>query len=265
MTKLRRQLTLKMSLTPFPRCRRPLCVLLTLLATELVGATTIKTEVNSNPKMCSEFLKMVKEAGVPQMTDDQLCNFRFTKLSPSKTTEFTFPNWQKTAVANPSSMYLMMMKANRGEHSAASPPFHLSDQLKAVTDASFDKNLAFYVGSMTFEGRPISFMYMDILRCSRKPYMANYPPIKYRTAYEGADLKKPIPSEFGGSGELAIWKNKNPVILNSFDRWVTSLPGERPFNIVEVENIMLGNWPHADRWRGASFDGGTICSFRIEK
>lgn len=96
-------------------------------------------------------------------------------------------------------------------------------------------------------------------------YMATRPPIKYRAAYEKADLKNPIPSEFWGSGELAIWKNTNPVVLDSFDRWGTSLPGDRPFNIVEVENIMLGNWPHADRRQDPSFDGGTICSFRIEK
>ncbi|GGA41133.1 hypothetical protein GCM10010981_32920 [Dyella nitratireducens] len=215
--------------------------------------------------MCGEFLQMVKEAGVPQMTDDQLCNFRFTKLPPSKTKEFTFPDWKKVAVADPSSTYLTMMKANRGEHSVANLPLNLSDQIKAVADASSDKNLAFYTGSMTFEGRAISFMYMDTLRCSKKPYMANYPPIKYRAAYEGADLKKTIPSEFGGSGELAIWKNTNPVILDSFDRWVAALPGDRPVDIVAVENIALGNWPHLDRWQGASFAGGTICSFRIEK
>jgi hypothetical protein len=265
MAKPRKQFSKKISLTPFRRYRRPLCVLLTVLATELTGATTIRVNVNSNRQMCGDFLKMVKRAGVPQMTGDQLCNFRFTQLSPSKTVGFTFPTWQKMVVADPSSTYLMMMEANRGQHSVANPPADLNDRVKAATDASLDKNLAFYTGSMTFDGRAISFLYMDTLRCSKKSYMVNYPPIEYHAAFEDADLKKPIPSEFGGDGELAIWNNTHPVLLHSFDRWGKSLPGDKPFNTVEVENIMLGNWPHVNRWQGISFGGGTICSFTIEK
>lgn len=265
MAKLQKKFLQKTSMKPFRRHRRPLCVLMAVLATELVDATTITTDVNHNRQMCGDFLKMVKRAGVPQMSDDQLCNFRFTRISPSKTAGFTFPAWKKVEMADPSSTYLMMMSANRGEHSVARQPVNLSDQIKAAADASRDKNLAFYTGSMAFDGRPISFLYMDTLRCSKKSYMATYPPIEYRAAFEDVDLKKPIPSEFGGDGELAMWNKTHPVVLRSFDGWVKALPGDRPSNVVQVDNIMLGNWPQVDRWQGISFNGGTICSFTIEK
>jgi len=111
--------------------------LVALMASACVGAVTIKTELNAKPAMCAQLLHAIKAAGIPQMTDAQLCDFRFANLPPSKTEGFTFPHWLPLAVADPPAMFVRMIKANRAADSVANRPDYSAMYELASTSPRF--------------------------------------------------------------------------------------------------------------------------------
>ena len=204
---------------------------------------------------------MVKAADMAHMTDSQLCDFRFGRLPSGMTKGFAFPQWKEIPVGDPAAMYQRMVAANRAPHSAAKPPSDLANRVDAVVQAAREHNLQFYKAQLQFNGKAVTFVLMDIIRCARSSYMERFPPILYRAAFEDDDLNRAIPSDIGGYGEVAIWHGNFPVLLTSFHRWMTGLG--YPENIVDLGNLMRkpqGSWPN-----GASFTGGNLCSFTINK
>jgi hypothetical protein len=91
-------------------------VLLAVMALACTGTTgaavSIKTVVNSDPAACGSLLAMVKAAGVLNMSDEQLCDFRFARLPSSQTKGFAFPTWTVLPVDDPPAMYFRLLHAN---------------------------------------------------------------------------------------------------------------------------------------------------------
>jgi uncharacterized membrane protein YidH (DUF202 family) len=224
-----------------------------------VGAATIQTVVNDKPPMCAQLQKMIEAAGVPQMTDAQLCDFRFARLPRSMTFGFTFPHWQEIAVADAPSMYLRMLVANRAPRSAA-PPLDLSWARDRATQAALDHNLAFYRTTLPLDGRNVTFVAMDIMRCSKLPYMRDLG-FPYYATYDQPDFREPEPSFTITDGvQIALWGKTTPVRLEIFNHWETG-GGTAPAVVVMLEN--LDRFPAQGR-RDAILNGATTCSFYIE-
>ncbi|WP_199100681.1 hypothetical protein [Dyella sp. ASV21] len=239
-----------------------------------VGAATIKTVVNEKPPLCGQLLDMIKAAGIPQMTNEQLCDFRFAQLPPSKTQGFTFPSWHEVAVADPASMYLKLIVANRPPHAPYGLP-DLSKHREAANQAVRDHNLAFYMTTlsvseltddvntsptMTVSRRNLTFILMDIRHCSRLPYMGilDHP---YHAAFESSDLQTPVPTGAISGMQIALWKNEFPVRIIVNDRWMP-IGGQSVELGVDLENFW---WHPAQGKIDAAMTGGTLCSFRIER
>ncbi|WP_153242655.1 hypothetical protein [Frateuria defendens] len=245
------------------------------LCTASAGAVTIKTVVNADSSMCGQLLKMVEVAGVPQMTDEQLCDFRFARLPPSMTEGFTFPQWKELAVADAPGMYVQMITANRAPHAPYGLP-DLSSRREAVNQAMHEHNLAFYktilpVSEFKFDyktssvttvsKRDLTFVSMDIRHCSKLPYkdLIAFP---FYAAFAGTDLKNPVPTDSIMSGDqMAWWRGNRLVRINVSYHWVTI--GSRPPGIVvDLENLW---WHPEERKLDAAITGGTHCSFSIDK
>lgn len=231
-----------------------------MTASIAVGAVTIKTEINAQPAMCGQLLHMIKAAEIPQMTNAQLCDFRFATLPPSTIKGFTFPHWRPLAVTDAPAMFMQMIKGNRAPDSVARQP-DLSALHNAAIQAAQDHNLAFYTATLPMGARNITFVMMDIQRCSKLPYMSVLDHPFYAT-YEQGDLRVPVPTDVNtGSDELAFWDGAMLVGISISDRWL--LIGNPPATIgINLDNIRLSShqWPKI-----TTISGGTLCGFSAEK
>jgi hypothetical protein len=248
--------------------------MLALLCTTSVGAATIKTVVNADPPMCAQLLQMVKDARVPEMTDAQLCDFRFSRLPTSMTRGFTFPRWQEMAVADGSAMYLRMIAANRPPHSVATLPNYVLAK-NAAEQAVRDKNLAFYTATVAVSGlaldkttmvsrpvntRDLTFVSMELRRCSK---LQDVLPSPFYAFFEHSDLRTPISTSVYMAGDqIAEWKGKILVRLNVSYHWV-KIGTALPEIVVDLENLWMSSG--GGRRFDAGLTGGTRCSLIIDQ
>lgn len=250
-------------------------IALSLLCTTSIGAATVKTVVNADPPMCAQLLNMVRDAGIPEMTDAQLCDFRFSGMPTSMTQGFIFPHWRKIAVADADApaMYLRMITANRSPHSKARRPDYALAQ-NAAQQAVNDKNLVFYTGTVPVSGlmleknmmlskpvstRNLTFVSMALRRCSK---LQDVLPSPFFAVFEKPDLMSPVPVAIDMSGkEIALWKGA-PVLLYVSYRWEAIPPLPTGIN-VRLDNLW---WSEGAKGRlDAAITGGTHCSFTIDK
>lgn len=197
----------------------------TLLFTGLAGAaTTIKVDFNSDPATCGALLAMVKAAGVLNMSNEQLCDFRLARLPPSQTKGFAFPTWTAMSVADPAAMHFRLLNANLAPDKVSTYGYPWPDLISGAKQAAADHNLVFHKAALQLEGKgaPLTFVQMDIKRCSKLPYMKHVG-FPYYAVFDQPDLKKPDAVKMGGGTqgtEIALWKGRIPVEITIWDHWI---------------------------------------------
>jgi hypothetical protein len=147
---------------------------LALACTGTTGAAvSIKTVVNSDPAACGSLLAMVKAAGVLNMSDEQLCDFRFARLPPSQTKGFAFPTWTVLPVDDPPAMYFKLLNVNMAPDKVSSYGYPWPELTSAAKQAAADRNLVFSRTELPLEGKgaPLTFVQMDAKQCSTRDYM----------------------------------------------------------------------------------------------
>ena len=205
----------------------------------LVGAVSIQTMLNSDHQACGALLDMVKAAHVPQMTDQQLCNFRFARLPPSVTTGFAFPVWTEMTVIDAPALYFKLLSSHLRPHGPSNLGYPWPDLMKGAQQASDDHNLIFSKAELQLEGKPPArtFVAMDTRRCSNQPYKGQIGFPFFGVFYQ-ADLKEPEPvvaAPFLGA-QIALWKKNIPVEIVVSDRWIAT-PGTPPTIRVVLEGL----------------------------
>jgi hypothetical protein len=240
------------------------------------GAVTITRSVNRSPELCRQFLAMIKAAGVPHMTDAQLCALSFAKLPASKTAGFTFPEWKVLPVANPPRMYFKMYLANWPPHGRARLPMGLDGAIATIEHAVQRHDVAFYTvtlptslwfsPSLTAAQRKVmppslTFVKMQIPDCSR----ANLAGTRYYAFFTKPNLSASIPqmSLYNGS-EIALWKDLHgrewPVGIYVSPLWLVNQG--KPGIVVSVDSMA---WQPKSWFSDTGLAGSTACAYNIEK
>lgn len=230
------------------RTRFVVAVLALFCATSAAAATTIKTKVNEDPEMCSQFLEMIKAAGIPEMSNAQLCDFRFEQLPPAKTRHFSTVHWRPLEVKDPAAMYFRMRMANvAGPPSNDGPPW--PNLMKALAEAVADHNIAFDTTQVQLQGKgpKVTIVKMDVVRnCSLLPKYLGVMGVPYYAIHKGQALQHPlriwIPHE---SWQMMLWKHKQlqiPVLLGIWPNWGPPLPGPHDYlNILTLDTLVPDN------------------------
>jgi len=194
------------------------------------------------------------------MNDEQLCDFRLSSLPPSKTEGFTFPRWESFVVDDSAAMFEKMNKDNRAPTSVARP-LDLKNLYDTAAQAARDNNLLFNKTRLSMDGHDVTFLSMDIRRCSKLPYIQALERPFY-AAYWQNDMKTPIPMDIAiGDEQIALWNKKRPVLIYVANRWV--LIGGAPATVtVTLGPIRLASYEPP---KGYAITGGDLCSISIEK
>ncbi|MDE2154593.1 MAG: hypothetical protein KGJ32_01675 [Xanthomonadaceae bacterium] len=198
----------------------------------LAGAagTTIKAIVGRDSLACQQFLAMVKAAGIPDMSDAQLCDFRFARLPVFKANHFTAIDWRPLEVKDPLEMYRHMRMANvQGPPANDGPPW--PDLMKAVAEAKADHNLGFRTAQVQLQGKgpEVTVVEMDVIRnCSKLPKYMLHVGVPYYAIYKNVALQHPlrfwIPHE---SWQMMLWSHNGlqvPVLLGLQSSWSPPIP-----------------------------------------
>ena len=180
-----------------------------------------KTIVNSDHAACASLLAMVKAAGVPDMSDEQLCDFRFARLPASQTKGFAFPTWTEMPVADPAAMYFKLLDANLAPDKVSNYGYPWTEETKAARLAAADHNLVFSKTELPLDGKgdPLTFVQMDVQRCSTLPYMKNIR-LPYYAVFDRTDLQhsKPVKMSVDPS-QIVLWKSHIPVEISLWNSW----------------------------------------------
>lgn len=219
---------------------RILVVVTALAFSGAVGAgTTIKTVVAYDHLACRQFLNMVKTAGIPEMSDAQLCDFRFERLSPSIAKHFTAIEWKPLEVKDPVAMYHRMWVANETKDGTENIHF-APDYLGAAREAAADHNLGFYTAQVQLQGKgpAVTVVKMDVLRaCTKLPAYLRNMPMPFYALYKGVTLQHPLPIDpppnFGL--QMMLWDRDGqqiPYMMQVLYEW----GGPVPFHPVDYSN-----------------------------
>lgn len=251
---------------------------LALALSTSAGAVTITQSVNRNPELCKQFLAMVKAAGVPHMTDAQLCSFSFAKLPASETKGFAFPKWTTLPVANAESMYRKMALANR----AAYPKYPDLPKGSSVVFAQIGAeakrhNVTFYTATLPTslwssasyltatqrKAMPpsLTFVKMWIPGCSKTSLVEG----RSYAFFTKQDLSSSIPQlSFYDYSEFALWNGSHhrywTVALYVSPLWLVNQG--RPGIDVTVNSVA---WQPKSWFSVAGLAGSTACSYSITK
>ena len=224
-------------------------MLVLFCATPAGAGATIRTKADGDPVLCGQFLEMINAAGIPEMSDAQLCDFRFDRLLPAKTKHFTTVHWNPLEVKDPVAMYHRMRMANvSGLPSNDGPPW--PNLMKALAEAVADHNIAFYTTQVQLQGKgsEVTVVKMDVVRnCRKLPRYMQHMGVPYYAIYKGKTLQHPlriwIPHE---SWQMMLWKHKGlqiPVLLEIWPQWVGHLSGgpHDYLNIVTLNTLVPDN------------------------
>jgi hypothetical protein len=173
--------------------------------------------------MCAQLLHMAEAAGLPHLTAEQLCTFRFVGLPESVTKRFgfSFPKWESLAVTDAPSMYSRMVTADFDTHSRE---FDSSDQKarvakddqsqrEEVAEMASQGILVFRKAAIPISGRLLTFAQMDWTHCPSKPPM--YAGALIYTAFDDPGLRGSIPSDSSPIwAEIALWNGSVPVTID---------------------------------------------------
>ena len=239
--------------------------ILASLSCGLAGATVIKTVVDADHQACGRLLSMIKAAGVTAMTDEQLCDFRFSQLPPSKTNGVSFPHWVEIPVADGPAMYFRLLEANVPPKATSMRGYPWPQQMAGARQAAADKNLAFSKAYLKIEGtgEPVTFVQMDIKRCSAHPYMEHMA-FPYYAVFRGEGFQHPWPvsTNLADPKQIALWKNNIPVEISIDNRWVDAGNG-LPVSIGVSMQGLAGTGLDGP-FHGA-IDNYPVCQFNIMK
>lgn len=211
----------------------------------LAGArTTIKTIAAHDPLACRQFLDMVKAAGIPEMSDAQLCDFRFERLPPSIAKHFTAIDWKPLEVKDPVAMYRRMWvtnKINDGHNNMHFAP----DFLAAARGAAADHNLGFYTAQVRLQGKgpEVTVVKMDVLRgCTKLPAYLKNMPMPFYALYKGPLLQHPLPiylPPYDGE-QMMLWGQDGqqiPYLMHVFYKWESPIIPGRPADYSNVADM----------------------------
>lgn len=244
------------------------------------GAVTITRSVNRNPELCRQFLAMVKVAGVPHMTDAQLCDFSFAKLPASKTAGFTFPTWKELPVANTQDMYIKMVLANRAAYPKGPRLTRNFDSvLASLRNEIQHHNVTFYTTTLPIslwssapslntaqrKAMPpsLTLVEMRVPDCSRSS--TNFVGGRSYAFFIKPELTASIPqlSLYDGT-EIAVWKDRHgeewPVSIEvSYFWW----PNQGRLGI--YASVVSMAWQPKSWFSVAGLAGSTACGYHIDK
>ncbi|TCV97633.1 hypothetical protein EC912_101650 [Luteibacter rhizovicinus] len=261
----------------------------TLLALGIAFATTAAARVatihvhqNDDRELCAAFLNMVKAAGIQKMGDEDLCDFRFVRLSADKTTGFTFPRWEPLAVNDAASMYLRLLEGNRGRLTQPGQS-QWNNLLAAIRVADAEGNVEFSSARLTIEGaeRPLTFAQMDIKHCSMSKFdevsradgsiskeaYLNSVGVPFFGAFMDRAMSEalPVSSPPYVGGQIALWKRTIPVQLQVGHKWL-AIGSDPPVQIVSLLKFRI--MPASDTPYGhvnASLMSYDACDLTIRK
>lgn len=255
------------------------------------GAVTIREVLNSSPKLCDQFVSILKTAGVPYMTDTQLCQFQFDQLPASTTKEFTFPRWTKLSVSDPAEMFKRIVLARWSvswANSATPEQFFgnyiqgLNQSYQLVLRAANERALNFYEAALpahewsgvdtshleTLKFLPKNFylVQMQANTCSDKT-LRHLPNPDYAVSYQ-PDMKESFDSASLGDSEIALWHGI--LLLIHVDKWWSDQSERHPQSVNAAINWAVWYPPgysnvNTQTFRAGFDPGRTICSYSIEK
>lgn len=214
-----------------------------ILSSVAAAGTTIKTVVAYDALACRQFLDMAKAAGIPEMSDAQLCDFRFERLSPSVAKHFAAIDWKPLKVEDPVAMYGHMWIANKGVHVVDGPQW--SSLMNATRDAAADHNLGFYTAQVQLQGKGpvVTVLKADVVRgCSVLPQYLKDMPIPFYAVYKGPSLQHPIPFWLPPENtQMMLWKNKGlriPVLTEVSPWWIRAVGMSYYFNQLTLQSLI---------------------------
>lgn len=254
------------------------------------GAGTIREIVNSNPQLCHQIVDILKTAGVPSMTDAQLCKFHFDQLPASMTKGFAFPQWTELNAADPLETYKQMVLANWPTNQAlGAPPQAFFRLLRGVYQnyevlrrATDEHAIHFYTA--TVPARPWSgvsseqshmlkqlpanfhFVKMELDFCHNKSF--DFGPV-YAVSYR-PDLKQPVDAVDLDNGVITLWHGSMLQIGTGTTQWFR-LSNAYPLSIDVSVNLIT--WHSSTEYSNvfkqpirAGFSyGPTVCAYSITK
>lgn len=268
-------------------------VLVTAMSWSLTaGAATIREVVNSSPQLCHQFESVLKTAGVPNMTDAQLCKFQFDQLPASMTTGFAFPQWTKLQVSDPLEMYKRMVLANwRTDWAKSVPPQDFFgnyiegqyESYKAVVQASDADAVTFYTAILParewsgvngvhsnivkFLPKHFYMVQMRLSLCTDKASQ-NVTGNVYAASYQ-PNMEKPVDAS-SLSGYLILWRD-SLFLIHVGGQWIDQPVMSRPTFGAEVTVLQWHpSSKHSKMYRPqpyrAGFSAGpTVCSYSIDR
>lgn len=255
------------------------------------GVVTIREVVNSNPQLCHQFVDILKTAGVPQMTDAQLCKFHFDQLPASVTKGFTFPQWTELKVTDPLKMYKQMVLANWPSNIALGAPpeaFFAGFQgwyqtYKLFQQAVHEHAVDFYAAtvpahlwsgldsnqSVALKQLPSEFHFvrMDVDFCHNRGF--RFLGQSYAASYRPG-LSNPIDANELADGLIALW-NGSLFKINTGPTLWSKVSGPDPQSIDAI--VSVAYWQpsveYSSLWKRpirAGFSSGrTVCAYSVEK
>ena len=253
------------------------------------GAVNIRENVNSRPELCRQFADIIKASGVSNMTDAQLCHFRFDQLPAVAAAGFTFPTWKPLKVSDPLVMYKRMVLANWGADWAdsATPQQFFGNYIQGLyqgyeeaTLATREHAVSFYTATLptskwfghasqpeTLKRVSMNFhlLQMRINFCAdKKLRSAPYYAVSYKP-----DLNNPFDSTALDGSTIALWHG-DLLLIDAGPTWWFNQPESPPPSITFTINWAAWYpsgyskvYQHSFR---AGFDPGpTVCSYTIEQ
>lgn len=261
-----------------------------MLISLTAGAATIREIVNSNAKLCKQFVGVLKAAGVPNMTNSQLCKFHFDHLPAAMTKGFTFPQWTKLAVADPLVMYKRMVLANWPSNvDLGAAPHAFFATLKGIYEAyellqkaSRGKAIHFYTAmvparpwsgllsneSDALKRLPAEFhlVRMDVDFCQNNNF--RFLDQSYAVSYRSG-LRDPIDASDLSGGIIALWHGSLLKIYTGPTLWKPPGPGPLSIDAIASNLYWQPSVGYSNLWKQpirAGFSGGpNVCWYSIEK
>ncbi|WP_157798602.1 hypothetical protein [Dyella ginsengisoli] len=244
------------------------------LALGLVPALVVAGQVayqdpNTDREICPDFYKVVNGANLSKLTDDELCNFRFSNLGFRPSRDFSTPKWVVLDVKDPVATYEKMVNADYPAYGVKTRPVADEETLNKISSYYKDgyiefvkSNVPMVTYDVTSSRVPIGSITLVEMRYRRCPVgNRNAVPAPYFAAFYDTDLNHPmVANGMSISSEIVIWKGWVPIALTYPDRWLAG-DDSRKGLFVNIDSV----WKSPMRRGGWEILGGKICGYTVNK
>jgi hypothetical protein len=235
------------------------------VSTATAGTVTLRTVDESDKDACEALRNMVVAADMAHMTDEELCDFRFSRLPPAKTIGFTFPDWKRLSVADPVETFrkAIVDDMRPGKKKLG---YATSAMLESVSINSGAGNLSFYTSEVKIsgEGSDTTLLLADISSCRNGDVNNEMgaPAVFAFRDRERTSQEPMSPSSWAtGGAQVALWKGNIPIRLTNSTSWTKRMP--RPGSILSVS--LMGWYRRTDEGTPEYIYAYPVCSIALDR